>query len=219
MDACCDPGATSRYEEIFDTRFAESVARRYRRRGLPRLDRRILAFLDDMGVRGASVLEIGGGVGELQLELLEHGAARAVNLELSGEYEGVARALATEHGLERRITRVVGVDLAERPDAVAPVDVVVLNRVVCCYPHAVRLLDAAAGRARRAVVFSHPPRTPWTLLRIGTKNLLHRISGKRFRGYLHRPAVMIDALRADGFEIPLRSRGARWSVIGAVRPG
>ncbi|GLI28960.1 hypothetical protein ARHIZOSPH14_32020 [Agromyces rhizosphaerae] len=218
MDPCCEPGDSSRYEAIFDTEFAESVARDYRRRGLPRLERRILAFADHVGVQDASVLEIGGGVGELQLELLERGAAHSVNLELSGEYERIAQRLLSEHGLERRATRHVGLDLAEHPDVVAPADLVVLNRVVCCYPHAVRLLTAAADRATRALVFTHPPRTPFTRVRTGVKNALRRRSGQSFRGYVHRPDLMVEAVRACGFEVPLRSRGFRWWLVGAIRP-
>ena len=43
-----------------------------------------------------------------------------------------------------------------------PADVVVLHRVVCCYPDYQRLLGAAASHAGRLLVFSHPPPTPPT---------------------------------------------------------
>jgi hypothetical protein len=43
---------------------------------------------------------------------------------------------------------------------VAPADLVILHRVVCCYPDYERLLTAAADHARRALVFSYPPRNP-----------------------------------------------------------
>ena len=45
--------------------------------------RRTVEFLQGLGLEGASVLEIGGGVGEIEIELLQAGAARAQNLELS----------------------------------------------------------------------------------------------------------------------------------------
>ena len=72
---------------FFDERFARRLANRYRRRGLDRTSRRLVAFLEGQGVEGATVLEVGGGVGEIQLELLKRGAARTVNLELSPAYE------------------------------------------------------------------------------------------------------------------------------------
>ena len=44
-------------------------------------------------VTGASVLEVGGGVGAIELELLAAGAERATDVELSGEYEEEALKL------------------------------------------------------------------------------------------------------------------------------
>ena len=117
----------------------------------------MVEFLRQRGIEGATVLEIGGGIGEIELELLKAGAARAQNLELSRAYEQQARELAEEAGLAERVEWRIH-DIAADPEGVEPADIVVLHRVVCCYPDYERLLGAAAGRARRALVFSHPPR-------------------------------------------------------------
>ena len=67
MGDCCDqPG----YQTVFSDRFAKRVARTYRKRGLDPTQSRMVSFLIEHGIEGASVLEIGGGVGELQIELL-----------------------------------------------------------------------------------------------------------------------------------------------------
>jgi hypothetical protein len=34
----------------------------------------MIEFLDQRGIEGATVLEVGGGVGEIQIELLKRGA-------------------------------------------------------------------------------------------------------------------------------------------------
>jgi 16S rRNA G966 N2-methylase RsmD len=47
----------------------------------------LLGYLADRGVDGASVLEVGGGVGDIQLELLGRGASRTSNLELVDAYD------------------------------------------------------------------------------------------------------------------------------------
>ena len=57
------------------TAVRQSRAARYRRRGLDRTARRMVDLLTEAGIDGATVLEIGGGVGEIELELLERGAA------------------------------------------------------------------------------------------------------------------------------------------------
>ena len=99
MDDCCAVPGAEGYEEVFDDRFARKAARRYRRKGLTPTERRIVSFISATGVDDATVLEVGGGVGEIQLELLARGAARTVNLELSGAYEAEAGRLIGEAGV------------------------------------------------------------------------------------------------------------------------
>jgi hypothetical protein len=217
MDECCGPPSPDGYAAVFDARYAGRVARRYRRRGLTSTERRLVAFLGSTGIEGASVLEVGGGVGEVQLELLARGAARTTNLELSGAYEEAAKRLIDEAGLGGRVRRILGVDLAASADSVDPADIVVLHRVVCCYPAYERLLGAAADRALRTIVFSHPPRTMLTRAMVGIDNLVGRLTGRCYRGFVHPPEAMAEVVRRHGFELRYFHRGLSWCVVGAER--
>jgi 16S rRNA G966 N2-methylase RsmD len=209
----------SGYDAVFDARFAEKRAGRYRRRGLTRTERRLVEFLasTDADLGGQSVLEVGGGVGEVQLELLSRGVTHATNLELSTAYEAEAFRLIDEAGVSDRVHRIIGIDLAVSPEAVERADVVVLHRVVCCYPDVERLLAAAADRARRTIVFSYPPRTVVTRAMVALSNLMIRASGRSYRGYVHSPEIMVDVIRSRGFQPTYRHRGAAWCLVGAVR--
>jgi hypothetical protein len=109
----------SGYGQFFNKRFARRVARKYRKRGLDGPSQRIADFVVSRGVEGATVLEIGGGVGEIQLELLKAGAARTLNLELSPEYDDEARALAAEKGVAERMERRLH-DIAADPTPSSP---------------------------------------------------------------------------------------------------
>ena len=84
---------------MFGAGYAREQARRYRRRGLGVAERDIVDFVSRRGLGGATILEIGGGIGEIQLELLLRGAARATNLELVDVYDPLARALADRAGV------------------------------------------------------------------------------------------------------------------------
>jgi 16S rRNA G966 N2-methylase RsmD len=210
---CCDPRGCDR---VFGNRFARHVASRYRKRGLDRTARRMVDLLAAAGIEGATVLEIGGGVGEIHLELLERGAAAATNLELSPAYDSEAERLIVEKGLSGRVHRRL-VDLAAEPAAVEPADVVVLHRVVCCYPDYVRLLSAAAGRARRHLVFSHPPRNLVSRTVVTLQNLLLRAGGREFRTFTHPPAAMIGVLEEHGLTVRATSPSAVWQVVALSR--
>ncbi len=201
---------------MFGNRFARHVASRYRKRGLDRTARRMVDLIAAAGIEGATVLEIGGGVGEIHLELLERGAAAATNLELSPAYDSEAERLVVEKGLAGRVHRRL-VDLAAEPAAVEPADVVVLHRVVCCYPDYVRLLSAAAGRARRQLVFSHPPRNLVSRTVVALQNLLLRAGRREFRTFTHPPAAMVGVLEEHGLTVRATSPSAVWQVVALSR--
>jgi hypothetical protein len=63
---------------------------------------------------------------------------------------------------------------------VAPADLVMLHRVVCCYPDYERLLGAAADHARRALVFSYPPRNALSRAFYSVFNLVMRLTQAAF---------------------------------------
>ena len=201
---------------MFDPRFAKRMAARYRKRGLDKTSRRMVELLSQADLQDATVLEIGGGVGEIQLELLRGGAASATNLELSPAYDAEAARLLAEAGLANRVQRRL-VDIAADPTAVEPADIVVLHRVVCCYPDYARLLGVAADHTRWQLVFSHPPRNPLSRAVVATQNLLLRLSGREFRVFVHPPAAMLAVLAEHGLR-PLASyRGPVWQVAAVTR--
>lgn len=213
MARCCDPHGC---DQFFGARLAGRSAKRYRKRGLDKPARRMVEFLGHRGIEGATVLEVGGGVGEIQLELLERGAARTVNLELSAAYEPEAERLLREAGVEERVERRLH-DIAVDPAGVEQADVVVLHRVVCCYPDYERLLTAAADHARRMLVLSHPPRNVASRLLIGAQNLGFRLTGKDFRTFAHPPSAMLAVLEHRGLRPALVHRGVPWQVVGLER--
>jgi ribosomal protein S18 acetylase RimI-like enzyme len=85
---CCQGSAS---EEFFDDRFARRELKRYRRRGPARWTRKLLSAIEGASVPADStLLDVGGGVGAIHHELLEHGFARATQIDASSAYLDVA---------------------------------------------------------------------------------------------------------------------------------
>src|SRR6187200_3197834 len=179
--SCCRSGPC---EQMFSPRAARRSLERYRSKGLDEIERRIVASAKEGGIEGAHVLEIGGGIGVIQAELLEAGAATGEIVELVAAYEPYARALASDKGFAGRVTFRVA-DLMEDPDVVEPADVVVLNRVVCCSPDGIELSGIAGRLARRTLVLSYPRDVVWVRLGVGLINLGQRLFGRSFRAFVH----------------------------------
>jgi SAM-dependent methyltransferase len=210
---CCDP---SGFDAMFTPAYAHRAARRYRRNGLDRSAQPMVDFLAGRGIAGASVLEIGGGVGEVHLELLRRGAAHATNLELSSAYEQDAAELLAETGLAARVDRRL-VDIAVDPATVEPADVVVLDRVVCCYPDHARLLAAAADHAKRLLAFSYPRASVLVKAVLGAQNAVFALVGRNFRVFAHPPQAMLATLTDHGHDIVFTHHDPIWQVVGTQR--
>ncbi len=205
---CCTPPPQSEYRRFFNRRIAGLDLRRYRRKGLPRTARDLVALAGD--VEGATVLEVGGGIGTLGLELLDAGAAGVTNVELSGGYEDAATALLEERGAADRVERRVG-DFVADADAIPPHDVVVLHRVVCCYPDADALVAAAAARARRALLLTYPRERALTRAGFRAVNAWLRFRRCGFRTFVHPVAAIAAAAAREGLAPGGRAaEGAIW---------
>jgi magnesium-protoporphyrin O-methyltransferase len=87
-------------------------------------------------------------------------------------------------------------------------DWVILDRVICCYPDASRLMSNVTGAARHRVAFSLPTSRGWRglvnqVLRVG-ENLGVRIGWSGCPGYVHDVDRIESTLAAAGF-VPVRS--------------
>jgi hypothetical protein len=213
VPCCCNSRGCDKF---FTPRLARRTAKRYRKKGLDSTAQRMVDFLEARGIEDATVLEIGGGVGEIQIELLKAGAAYAVNLELSPGYDEEAKRLLRDAALEGRVDRRLH-DIAVDPEGVEPADIVLLHRVVCCYPDYERLLGAAAQRARRVLVFSYPPRNALARLIVNAENLVFRLLRKEYRSFTHPPAAMLGVLAERGLRRTFAHHTLLWQVAGLER--
>src|SRR5207253_8885910 len=187
MRDCCSPKG---YRWVFSERSARAEARKYRRKGLDGTSRQIVDFLKTQGVEGRTVLEVGGGIGAIQIELLKAGAARAVSVELTPTYEDVAAGLLSDAGLTDRVERKV-MDFAQAASQVDGADVVIMNRVICCYPDMPLLAGAAADHARRMLVMSYPTGARWMRVGLGLGNLVLWLLRLGLHVFVHPPRAMI----------------------------
>jgi hypothetical protein len=213
VNSCCRARPV---EELFKPRMAKRTLEKYRRKGHGSLDERLVAIAAARGLDGARVLEIGGGIGTIQTELLEAGAERGEVVELVSAWEPYARELAQEKGLAERTSFRVA-DVLEEPESVEPADVVVMSRVVCCSPDGVALTAQAARLARRTLVLSFPRDAFWVRAGLRLVNLGLRIGGRSFRVFLHPPSALFAAAEREGLKLAEQGRGPIWAYAALDR--
>ena len=189
--------------EIENNTFTEGDARAnlrdYRRRGPANQTRLILEAVRSLGLKDASLLDIGGGIGAIHHELLKDVAREATHVDASSAYLKVATEEAKRLGHEAQV-KFIHADFTDVAGELPQADVVTLDRVVCCYPNFRELLMAASSKSRKAIALTYPRET-W-YLRIGLKvvNFFQRLRNDPFRVFLHPVAEMEALLNKEGLK-------------------
>jgi SAM-dependent methyltransferase len=212
IDCCHREGI----EQQFGERTARRELRRLRRRGPTKTTRLLVDALRAQGVDGASLIDVGGGVGAVHHALLDAGAREAVQVDVAPAYLAAAREEAERRGHHGRVRFVHG-DVVERAGELPDADVVTLDRVICCYPDMPALVASSAGKARRLYGAVYPRDTWWMRRGLTLVNALLRLRRSAFRAYLHPPPAIEAALRECGFERAYATRTLVWHVAVYAR--
>jgi Methyltransferase small domain len=190
---------------------ADGDVKRYHRRGPDRTTRLILEMLDPHVVDGATLLDIGGGIGVICHELLARGVVSATLVDAASVNLQGARAEAEGRGRADRLRLVHG-DFVELAKEVMPAELVTLDRVVCCYPDYAGLLAESAGKCRRAYAISYPRERWYVRLGFLVENLIRRLQRDPFRAFVHPEAEIRRVVRAAGLAPATRRSTLVWHV-------
>jgi SAM-dependent methyltransferase len=192
MDSC---GCGDDFASIFDRGTAERDRQRYRRDGPDRTTALLLDMIRSDRVRGASLLDVGGGIGVVVQELLKGGAGHAVLVDGSAAYLEVARNELRASKLLERVDIIEG-DFVRRAGSIDTSDIVTLDRVICCYPDAEALVSLSADRARNLLGLVLPRNTRLVRLALWANNLRFRLTRNPYRAFGH-SNQLIDRLVGD----------------------
>jgi SAM-dependent methyltransferase len=207
------------YDDLYDAQKAAAELRAYRTKGLTPWARVLTDRLKADGVTGASVLDIGGGIGSIHHELLEAGAASVVGIDASSAYVAAARDESDRRGHGDRVSYRHG-DFIQLAPSVLPADIVVMERVLNVSREWERLASLAAERTHQRLGVVVPRDTPFVRAVIGVINLTLRRRGSQVRAAV----VPLDALDRIAAEHGLRRRstdkaGPAWEAVVYVRDG
>jgi magnesium-protoporphyrin O-methyltransferase len=207
----CGPGCACAVGNAFGEWAARHDLAAWRRNGPPRTTAWLIEGLTAGGVAGLTVLDIGAGIGAVHRSLLAEGAASAVDVDGSPAYVAVARSEADRAGVADRVTYAVG-DFVELAPSIGDADLVVLDRVVCCYPDMAALVRLSIARTRRRYGLVYPRDAAWIRASSRVLNVMMRLLRQRTRSWVHR-TVEVDAIvRAAGFVPRLQRSTLFWQV-------
>ena len=196
----------------FNSSVARRELRRYRRRGPRGTTRTLVDLLRSEGVRGRTFLDVGGGVGVIQHELMASGASSGADVDASPAYLAACRDEATRRGYDQSISYLQG-DLIDVASFVDPADIVTLDRVLCCYPDMPALVDASASRARRVYGVVIPRESRLMRFAVRTINFIQTLRRRPFRVFVHASADVDARVTAHGLDKRYHGHSLFWQVL------
>lgn len=213
MNSCCaQAGATQRFFSFF----AKHYRKRYLKKGLEPSQHQLIRGLDRAGLSGATLLEIGCGVGYLHHRLLEEGAASATGIDLSETMIAEAEKLARQRHLDDRVSYIPG-DFVDQAVRLQPADILILDKVLCCYPDAAVLIQSSLDKTQRAVALTYPRDRWYVRLGMTVMNTVLWLCRSNFRGYLHDPQAIEGWITTRGFSKVYENRTLSWLTQVFVR--
>jgi len=199
-------------EEIFSQQSVTKELSRYRAKGPGTTTRLLTEAIKEEGVDGLTLLDIGGGVGAIQYELLAAGVQEVTSVEASTAYITAAQAEAQRRGLIERVSYYHG-DFVDLAGDIAPADIVTLDRVICCYPDMEKLVSLTAKRARKLYGLVYPRNTWWIKLALAVGNFTFWLRRSAYRGFVHPTRAVESLLENSGLKRRFFRRTLIWQVV------
>jgi len=203
-------------EEVFSQKYVTDQLSRYRLKGPDRSTRMLTEAIEEVGVDGLTLLDIGGGIGAVQHELIQAGVAEVTSVDASTAYLNAAKAEAQRRGVADRVSYHHGnfVDLAAE---IPPADIVTLDRVLCCFPEMEKLVGLSAARVRKLYGLVYPRDTWWIKAGLRLGNIYYRLRQSDFRGYIHPTRAVEAELSRHGLKRRSYHQTLIWQVVVYTR--
>lgn len=198
-------------QKLFDEKEALKELKRYRRKGPRKTTLKLLDGLPGQDIAGMTLLDIGGGIGAIQMGLFERGLASSTDVDASRAYLKTALHEIQELGLDQKAEFIEG-DFLDRYQDISGHDIVTLEKVICCYPDIEGLLNQSLAKSKLfyGIVY---PRDGWlTKLIIGLANLYFRMQRNPFRSYIHPVQKVRSLIHQSGFQRMYTGTAFPWII-------
>lgn len=208
MTNCCQAAGL---DQVMDERTARKDLQRYRQSGPAGTTKILLETIAAQDVDGMHHLDVGGGVGALQLELLQAGVEQVTSVDASSAYLRAAREEAERQGHAHRINQRHG-DFVDIADELRPADIVTLDRVVCCYDDMQGLIHRSTKLTSKFYGIVYPKDRLWMRAFTWIGNLYYRMRRSQFRMFAHSNETIERLIQRSGLKRIFKRETFVWKV-------
>ena len=198
-------------ENMFDKKTAERELKRYLKKGPSKTTGMLLDAIHKEGVQGLDFLDIGGGIGAIQYDLIKAGASNGTSIEASSAYIDLVKEVTLQNGLDERVDFKHG-DFTKTASDVDTADIVTLDKVICCYDNMSELVMLSSKLARKIYAVIYPRDVWWTKLALPMMNFYPRLKGSSFRVFIHPTKKVEKIIFGNGLKRNYYATTLFWQV-------
>lgn len=206
---CCTLDVTDNH---FSTARVQKKLEQYLEQGPAKTTKILLEALKEREFGKGVLLDIGAGLGPVSLELCANGVSRAVLVEMSAAFIAAATEQARQRDVLDRLEFIHG-DFVNMAEQLPEADLVVLDRVVCCYPEVEPLVTLAAAKCREVLALSYPRDVWYMRLDEGYRNWRRRRNGNFFETFVHSEEAINAPLKENGFDRFYEKKTFGWKIV------
>ena len=205
MDSCCN----SSYQNTFDHKRAQKELKAYEQTGVKANSRPLMDLIRSVDLRDSSMLEIGGGIGSLIFESFKLGLQKARYVDISKAYSDTFITALKEKGLTEKVDPRLG-DFVELSADIPQVDLVVLDKVICCYENYEKLIQLSTSKSVKWYAITIPRDTWWVKMVHSFGNILRKLNKNPFQSFIHAHQDIFAVLEKEGFHIRKEKKRREW---------
>jgi len=198
-------------ENMFDKKAAKRALKRYLKKGPSKTTEMLLKAIHKTEVKGLDFLDIGGGIGAIQYDLIKAGASSGTSIEASPAYTDLVKDEIHKNNLAEIIDFKHG-DFAAIASDVDSADIVTLDKVICCYDDMSELVRLSSKLSRKIYAVIYPRDVWWTKLALPFINFYPIIKGSPFRVFIHPTKKVEEIIIRNGLKRDYYATTLFWQV-------
>lgn len=203
--SCCG------FDDEFNNKSAQKELASYRKNGPKASTKLLIDFFKQQNISNHSLLDIGGGVGAIQFELIKLGIDQVCNVDAASAYQKAARQEAKKLRISERIDFLKG-DFVARSSEVTEADIVTLDKVICCYEDMPGLVQKSLQKAKKYYAIIIPQDKWWVKWGHGLEQLIRKLIRNPFRSFIHPVGEIEQLIGIAGFKKAYQATQFHWLI-------
>ena len=209
---CCQE---AKYNKTFNTKVAVKEMAAYKKGGASKSTKKLIKSIikQQNGSLGEkSLLDIGGGIGAVGLELTDKGLKSVTCVDVSTEYLAAAEKEVESRGLTEKFKFIIG-DAVAKSKNLAEAEIVTLDKSICCYEDYALLVSTSLSKSKSVYGIVIPRDVWWVIAINGIGNLFRKLKGDSFRTFIHPVNQMRNLILRNGFREASFEMAREWLIL------